>query len=264
MGGKSTYCRSVAIAFIMAQLGSFVPAAEARLPIRDRVFARVGASDDLRGGQSTFMMEMQEVAHIVKYATEDSLVILDEVGRGTGTFDGLSVAWAVSEYLISQLHTKALFATHYLELTQMAQKFANVQNLVLVVEEKGEQIVFLHKILPGSANKSYGIHVARLAGLPEPIIEKATTVLAELEDSKEFRGAGTTVDLVVQERQDQMQLFAEYNQQKNPQKIPEAVIADKAKLNHPILQALLKKNLANMTPIEGLNYLFTIQKQLQE
>ncbi|MEA4892880.1 MAG: DNA mismatch repair protein MutS [Peptococcaceae bacterium] len=181
MGGKSTYCRSVALAFVMAQMGSFVPASEALLAIRDRVFARVGASDDLRGGQSTFMMEMNEVAHILKHATSRSLVILDEVGRGTGTFDGLSVAWAVSEYIISRIRAKTLFATHYLELTQLAELYPTVENLSLVVEEEGESIVFLHKILPGSANKSYGIHVARLAGLPEEVISRARAKLMELE-----------------------------------------------------------------------------------
>ena len=187
MGGKSTFCRSAALAFVMAQVGSFVPAAKAEFPIRDQVFARVGASDDLRGGQSTFMMEMNEVARILSKATEKSLVILDEVGRGTGTYDGFSVAWAVSQYLVRKIKAKTLFATHFLELTELADIFPQVANLSIAVEEEGDKIVFLHKILKGSANKSYGVHVARLAGLPAEVIEDAGAKLRELEDKAPAR-----------------------------------------------------------------------------
>lgn len=247
MGGKSTYCRSVAVAVIMAQLGSFVPATQARIPVRDRVFARVGASDDLRGGQSTFMMEMKEVAHILKYATENSLVILDEVGRGTGTFDGLSVAWAVSEYLVKPLKTKALFATHYLELTQLSNEHPDIQNLSLIVEEKGDNIVFLHKILPGSANKSYGVHVAMLAGLPEAVIYKAKAILSGLEKERAGEG-GLPQGNSTPAAEKQLQLFEAQT------------ISDQ---KQRILDELKSMNLANMTPIEGLNYLYKLQQQLQ-
>jgi len=265
MGGKSTYCRSAAVAVIMAQIGSFVSATKARIPIRDRVFARVGASDDLRGGQSTFMMEMKEVAHILKYATENSLVILDEVGRGTGTFDGLSVAWAVSEYLVNPLKTKALFATHYLELTSLADKHAEIQNRTLVVEEKGDDIVFLHKILPGSASKSYGVHVAMLAGLPETVIERSKAILATLEKEKEE-------DSPVKERhnvvENQLQLFFEDNSIYSPRNNKEQnkQKTDEVKLNNiekEIIKEIKEKDLANITPLESLNYLYSLQKLLK-
>lgn len=255
MGGKSTYCRSVALAFVLAQMGSFIPATEARLPVRERVFARVGASDDLRGGQSTFMMEMKEVAHILKYASSRSLVILDEVGRGTGTYDGFSVAWAVSEYLIEKLNAKTLFATHYLELTKMAESFMQVKNMALLVEEEGERIIFLHKILPGSANKSYGIHVAKLAGLPAWVIDKANQVLSELE-IQQLQATGlpeisSQKDL---HEQDQLQLFSDSLGAGTKPKDFET----------ELLQEIKKKNLMHMTPIEALNYLVRIQKKLVE
>lgn len=269
MGGKSTYCRSVAIAFVMAQLGSFVPASEARIPVRDRIFARVGASDDLRGGQSTFMMEMNEVAHILKHATSESLVVLDEVGRGTGTFDGLSVAWAVSDYMVSHIKAKTLFATHYLELTHMATQNSAVQNLSLVVEEEGDRIVFLHKILPGSANKSYGVHVAKLAGLPDSVIEKAEMILEMLEKNKDKKFSQEDPDAKASpweaEGQDQLQLFAE------PAVVPPvrqkaADMMDSA--GDPnissVIQSLKKKNLMNMSPMEALNFLYKLQQKLHE
>lgn len=269
MGGKSTYCRSVAIAFVMAQMGSFVPASEVRIPVRDRIFARVGASDDLRGGQSTFMMEMNEVAHILKHATPESLVVLDEVGRGTGTLDGLSVAWAVSDYIVGHIKAKTLFATHYLELTQMAAQNAAVQNLSLVVEEEGDRIVFLHKILPGSANKSYGVHVAKLAGLPEPVIEKAEMILEALEKNKEKK-LGQEDPAALDnpwetQGQDQLQLFAE------PAAIPaeqNKSIAHRTSADDPnissVIQSLKKKNLMNLSPMEALNFLYKLQQKLQE
>lgn len=184
MGGKSTYCRSVALAVILAQMGSFVPAKKAVISLRDRVFARVGANDDLRSGQSTFMVEMNEVANILNHATKYSLVILDEVGRGTSTYDGMSMAWAVSEYLIQSLRAKTLFATHYHELTSLSTLYANVQNLSVSVKEKGEEIIFLHKIIAGAADRSYGIQVAKLAGLPLVVIERAKEILANLEKDK--------------------------------------------------------------------------------
>ncbi len=168
MAGKSTYMRQVALIVLMAHIGSFVPAKQATISMVDRIFTRVGASDDLAAGQSTFMVEMHEVAHILKYATRNSLIILDEIGRGTATFDGLSIAWAVAEYLVqhSNFSPKTLFATHYHELTQLQEDFSGLFNLHVGVKERGEDIVFLHKILPGRADRSYGIQVARLAGLP--------------------------------------------------------------------------------------------------
>ena len=281
MGGKSTYCRSVALAFLMAQTGSFIPAASASLPIRDKLFARVGAGDDLRGGQSTFMMEMNEVAHILRNATDRSLVILDEVGRGTGTYDGLSVAWSVSRYLASVIRAKTLFATHYLELTNLAELYPGVKNLSIAVEEEGERIVFLHKILPGSANKSYGVHVARLAGLPEEVIVGATAKLAELEqkrerETRESDGEGreeTTPDAYAYGgvlagpvsgaatgagAATQLSFFSEAA----PSPAHTAKASESADKERRIIGELLKKDLAAMTPIDALNYLYKLQKAL--
>ncbi len=185
MAGKSTYIRQVALMVIMAQMGAFVPAREATLGVVDRVFSRVGASDDLARGRSTFMVEMQETANILHAATPRSLVILDEIGRGTSTYDGLSIAWAVVEYLHETLSAKAktLFATHYHELTQLAHRLPGVQNYNVLVREQGKRIAFLHRIEAGAADRSYGIHVARLAGLPDAVIDRAEDILAALEDA---------------------------------------------------------------------------------
>lgn len=185
MAGKSTYIRTAALITVMAQIGSFVPAQKAVIGIADRIFARVGASDDLSTGQSTFMVEMNEVANILNHATERSLVILDEVGRGTSTFDGISIAWAVSEYLLTQIKARTLFATHYHELTQLQQEFSTASNFSMAVKEEGDKITFLRKVVPGAADRSYGIHVAELAGLPKQVIDRANNLLASLEDSKD-------------------------------------------------------------------------------
>lgn len=181
MAGKSTYLRQTALAVIMAQMGGFVPAAEARLGLVDRVFTRVGAADNLAGGQSTFMVEMNETANILNNATRNSLVILDEVGRGTSTFDGVSIAWAVVEHLHDRIEAKTLFATHYYELTELALSKPRVRNFNIAVREWKEKILFLRKIVPGSADRSYGIQVARLAGLPSEVIGRAQEVLVNLE-----------------------------------------------------------------------------------
>jgi DNA mismatch repair protein MutS len=181
MAGKSTYIRQVALIVLMAQIGSFVPAASAEIGLVDRIFTRVGASDDLARGQSTFMVEMNETSNIVNNATERSLIILDEIGRGTSTFDGLSIAWSVAEFLHDKIKARTLFATHYHELTKLAEERKSVCNLNVAVREWNEQIIFLRKIVPGGADKSYGIQVARLAGLPKEILDRAKEVLAHLE-----------------------------------------------------------------------------------
>jgi DNA mismatch repair protein MutS len=183
MAGKSTYIRQVALIVLMAQIGSFVPAESAEVGLVDRIFTRVGASDDLARGQSTFMVEMNETANIINNATERSLVILDEIGRGTSTFDGLSIAWSVAEFLYDKVKARTLFATHYHELTKLAEDRKGVCNLNVAVREWNEQIIFLRKIIPGGADKSYGIQVARLAGLPKEILARAKEILAHLEDS---------------------------------------------------------------------------------
>ncbi len=181
MAGKSTYIRQVALIVLIAQIGSFVPAASAEIGLVDRIFTRVGANDDLARGQSTFMVEMNETANIVNNATERSLIILDEIGRGTSTFDGLSIAWSVAEFLHDKIKARALFATHYHELTKLAEERSGVFNFNVAVREWNEQIIFLRKIVPGGADKSYGIQVARLAGLPKEILERAKNILAHLE-----------------------------------------------------------------------------------
>ena len=185
MAGKSTYMRQTALIALMAQIGSFVPADEADTCLCDRIFTRVGASDDLASGQSTFMVEMTEVANILRNATKNSLLILDEIGRGTSTFDGLSIAWAVVEYISNTkvLGAKTLFATHYHELTELEGTLSGVNNYCIAVKEQGDDIVFLRKIVKGGADKSYGIQVAKLAGVPAPVIERAKELVEELSDA---------------------------------------------------------------------------------
>ena len=183
MAGKSTYMRQVALITLMAQCGSFVPASSAHIGVVDKIFTRVGASDDLSMGQSTFMVEMMEVATILKEATANSLVILDEIGRGTSTYDGLSIAWAVAEYISDseKCGAKTLFATHYHELTKLEDKLEGVKNYSIAVKEKGEDVIFLRKIIPGGTDESYGVHVAKLAGVPQVVTKRANEILKSLE-----------------------------------------------------------------------------------
>src|SRR5581483_3929161 len=190
MGGKSTYLRQAALIAILAQAGSFVPAESAVLPLVDRIFTRIGASDNLSRGRSTFMVEMTETAMILNTATERSLIVLDEIGRGTATYDGLALAWAVVEYIHSRTRAKTLFATHYHELTELAEQLGGVRNLRVSVKEAGERIIFLRKVEPGKADRSYGIEVARLAGLPQAVIERAREVLKLHEKSEHEVTAG--------------------------------------------------------------------------
>jgi DNA mismatch repair protein MutS len=181
MAGKSTYIRQAALLTLMAQMGSFVPARRATIGVADRIFARVGASDELSRGQSTFMVEMTETARILNTATSRSLVILDEIGRGTSTYDGLSLAWSIVEHIHEAIGCRTLFATHYHELTDLEQQLSGVRNYNVAVKEWEDQVVFLHQIVPGAADKSYGIHVAQLAGVPRSVNERAREVLAWLE-----------------------------------------------------------------------------------
>jgi DNA mismatch repair protein MutS len=181
MSGKSTFIRQVALVTLLAQAGSFVPAKRAVIGIVDRIFTRVGASDELSRGQSTFMVEMTEAANILNNATDKSLVILDEIGRGTSTYDGVSLAWAITEHLHDAVKCRALFATHYHELAQLSETLPHLRNYNVLVQESEQDVVFLHRIAAGSAERSYGIHVAKLAGVPRPVLERATGILAELE-----------------------------------------------------------------------------------
>jgi DNA mismatch repair protein MutS len=241
MGGKSTYLRQTALISILAQMGSFVPAVEAKLPLLDRVFTRIGASDNLARGRSTFLVEMSEVAAILNTATPASLVLLDEVGRGTATFDGLSLAWAVVESLHAGARPRTLFATHYHELTDLEQLLPGVKNVHVSVEESGSEIVFLRRVEPGSADKSYGIEVARLAGLPNDVIVRAREILRRHERVEE-------------------KLTRELSPGAAP---PEPQQASFTAIDEPVLQALRGADLNQLTPLEALNLLAALQKQLQ-
>jgi len=241
MSGKSTYLRQVALIVLMAQMGSFVPADEARIAVVDRIFTRIGAQDEISAGQSTFMVEMVETANILHHATDRSLLILDEIGRGTSTYDGISIAWAVVEYIHNhpRLRAKTLFATHYHELTELADLLPRVRNYNVAVAEDGDRVVFLRKIVPGGADRSYGIHVAGLAGLPRVVIRRAEEILEELE-----RGASRVPGRLGQDTQAQQLLLFRT-------------------VSHPVLEQLKELDLTTMTPLEALNTLYRLQQDLQ-
>ena len=207
MAGKSTYIRQVALLTLLAHTGSFVPAASARIDLVDRIFTRIGASDDLSRGQSTFMVEMTETANILNHATVRSLIVLDEIGRGTSTFDGLSLAWSIVEYLHNQIGAKTLFATHYHELSELSARLARLKNFNVAVREWHDQIVFLRKIVAGGTDKSYGIQVARLAGVPKAVLERAKEILVNLEDS-ELTPEGNVRQARRQENRDKLKQLA--------------------------------------------------------
>ena len=239
MAGKSTYMRQVALITLMAQLGSFVPAREAAISPVDKIFTRIGASDDLVSGQSTFMVEMNEVAHILKYATENSLIILDEVGRGTSTFDGMSIARAVIEYIKQKIHAKTLFATHYHELTTLADSDAQIKNYCVAVKERGNEIIFLRRIKAGGADKSYGIQVAKLAGLPRSVMKRAEIILSELE----------------QEAGHHVTPSASAKPANKPSDATPSLFASQ------LAEELLKLDVTTLTPIEAMNVLYKLQGQ---
>jgi DNA mismatch repair protein MutS len=243
MGGKSTYLRQAALIVIMAQMGSFVPARAVRLGIVDRVFTRIGASDNLARGRSTFMVEMTETAAILHTATARSLILLDEVGRGTSTYDGLAIAWAAIEYLHARVHAKTLFATHYFELTELAEQLSGVKNYHVSVKETGGSVVFLRRVEPGAADRSYGIEVAKLAGLPNEVVVRAREVLAEHE-SAEHRLSGhlTPGSSTAPERPTQLTIFTP--------------------LSQPVLEKLREVDLDRLTPLEALNLLAELKKEI--
>lgn len=190
MAGKSTYMRQTAIIALMAQIGSFVPAKSAHIGVCDRIFTRIGASDDLSGGQSTFMVEMSEVADILSGATKKSLIILDEIGRGTSTYDGMSIARAVLEHVVREIGARTMFATHYHELTELADQLRGVVNMSTAVRKRGDEITFLHRMIAGGADDSYGIEVAKLAGVPDEVIRRAKQILKSLERGEEVKVRG--------------------------------------------------------------------------
>lgn len=275
MAGKSTYMRQTALIVLMAQLGSFVPAAAANIGIVDRIFTRVGASDDLASGQSTFMVEMTEVANILRNATRNSLLILDEIGRGTSTFDGLSIAWAVAEHINNpaNIGAKTLFATHYHEMTQLEGKLPGVNNYCIAVRESGEDIVFLRKIIRGGADKSYGIQVARLAGVPKPVLDRALEIAATLNENEVSERAKMLADRTKETIEGELAATAQTVQERTPahtghrgKKVREDY--EQLSLFAPqedgrVIQELKSLELANMTPLAALNKLYELQEMLK-
>ncbi len=240
MAGKSTYIRQVALIVVLAQIGSYVPAARAHVGLVDRIFTRIGASDDLARGESTFMVEMVEMAHILRKSEERSLLVLDEVGRGTSTFDGVSIAWAICEHLTREAgQPRTLFATHYHELTQLEAHFPGIKNFHITVKEKGDGIVFLRKVMPGGSDRSYGIHVAQLAGIPRAVTQRAQEILQVLES--ESREATEIIE---------------------GQETPQTTLFDLKQQDHPLLEELRKLDLNSMTPLQALNQLAKLKEQL--
>jgi len=233
MGGKSTYMRQTALIVLMAHIGSYVPASRAIIGPIDRIFTRIGASDDLASGRSTFMVEMTEAANILNNATEKSLVLMDEIGRGTSTFDGLSLAWACAEHLAINSRAFTLFATHYFELTSLADEINSVKNVHLDAIEHGDNIVFMHAVKSGAANQSYGLQVARLAGVPKSIIENARKKLRKLEQQ-----SVTSQEKYIEENTGQLELF-----NNNP---------------HPIIEQLQELDIDNMTPRDAHDLLYEL------
>ena len=261
MAGKSTYLRQVALITLMAQMGCFVPAKSAKIGIVDAVYTRVGASDDLFSGQSTFMVEMNEVSEILESATKDSLVILDEIGRGTSTFDGMSIAQAVLEYIVSnKLGAKAMFATHYHELTFIADRLKGVDNFSIAVKKRGDEITFLRRIVKGGADRSYGIEVAALAGVPKSVVKRAKEILAELESGQHpgccngavGKYAGETADTAV------------YSESAKDETENEGVqMSLMSGEQNPVIKILKALDIDTLTPIEAMNALYELKKQAE-
>ena len=253
MAGKSTYMRQTALIVLMAQIGSFVPAEKANIGIVDRIFTRVGASDDLASGQSTFMVEMTEVANILRNATSKSLLILDEIGRGTSTFDGLAIAWAVIEHISNTrlCGAKTLFATHYHELTELEGKIPGVNNYCIAVKEKGDDIVFLRKIVKGGADKSYGIQVAKLAGVPDSVINRAKELVEELSDADI---TAAVKDLTAPKKKQKIV----YDQVDMAQMSLFDTVQD-----NDIVQEIKELDMTNLTPMEAMNILYNLQNKIK-
>jgi DNA mismatch repair protein MutS len=276
MSGKSTYMRQVALITLLAQMGSFVPAEFAEIGIVDRIFTRVGASDDLTTGQSTFMVEMNEVANILNNATNKSLIILDEVGRGTSTYDGLSIAWAVIEYIsdTEKIGAKSLFATHYHELTELEDRLAGIKNYNVAVQEEGEDVIFLRKIIPGGADQSYGIEVAKRAGIPKLVIDRSKEILAKLEEQEEKTIEVTTKDKQKKVKEKKVDNIDSKEKQeedsiKAEMKIKESLAnpAQMALFNtkqSEVLEKLSKLDIMSLNPLEAMNQLYQLQQKAKE
>ena len=264
MSGKSTYLRQTALIVLMSQIGCFVPASAAKIGLVDRIFTRVGASDNLVMGQSTFLVEMNETANILNNATRKSLVILDEVGRGTSTFDGLSIAWAVSEYLLDEkkMGAKTLFATHYHELVELASKYKSAKNYNVAVHEDGEKVTFLRKVVPGGADQSYGIHVARLAGLPHTVIMRAQQILEVLEQ----HNLSVEADSAAEKPQKTTQTMPRPKRRVTRKTLQSdslqmALFTPKT---HPLVEEIRQLELSQMTPLDAVNILYDLKAKAEE
>ncbi len=260
MSGKSVYIRQVALIALMAQMGSFVPAASARIGLADRIFVRAGASDDITQGRSTFLVEMSETGYILRHATPRSLIVLDEVGRGTSTYDGVSIAWAVAEFIHDVLASRTLFATHYHELTRLAAHLEGVRNLTMAIAERGQEIIFLRQVIPGGADKSYGIHVARLAGLPDTVVQRAWTVLQELEGQQREGEGRETKDhppaSILHPSSSVHDLTGAMNYAPSQPQMPDAW--------SEVLRELFALDIANLTPVQALVALNELQRRLRQ
>jgi len=243
MSGKSTYMRQFALIALLHQIGSFVPAAQAELPIFDQIFTRIGAADDLVSGQSTFMVEMVETQEALTRATDRSLILLDEIGRGTSTYDGMALAQAIVEYIASHVGAKTLFSTHYHELTVLEESIDRLANVHVRAVEQDGRVVFLHEVRDGKADQSYGIHVARLADLPDSLIERAQVLLSEFEQTEPVPVTAPVKAPVQEEQIDQLSLFSE---------------AD------PLRETMASLDLINMTPLEALNTLYRLQAEARK
>ena len=256
MSGKSSYLRQVGLIVLLAQIGSFVPAKKAVIGLVDNIFTRVGASDNIASGESTFLVEMHEAANIVNRATLRSLILLDEVGRGTSTFDGISIAWALTEYLHEHIGARTLFATHYHELNELAELFARIKNYKVDVREYGDKVVFLHTVTPGTADHSYGIQVAKMAGLPEELTERAKKILTNLEETQlRPHGTGDVEDL-----EDVLDLNAGGRRKINP-KSQEKVQLTMFEMKDDELRATLNKlDIDSLTPLEALKLLAKLKE----
>ena len=259
MAGKSTYMRQVALIVLMASIGSFVPAKQADIPICDRIFTRVGASDDLASGQSTFMVEMSEVSNILRNATENSLLILDEIGRGTSTFDGLSIAWAVVEYLAREIKAKTLFATHYHELSVLEGKLENVKNYCIAVSKEQGEIQFLRKIMPGGADESYGIDVAKLAGVPAPVLDRAREISAFLNE-KDLSLQHLDFEEALEENFEED--FPEISLKAGETKRKDSAL-ELSKEEKEVLDCIRNDSFESMSPLEAINLLFSLKEKLR-
>jgi DNA mismatch repair protein MutS len=256
MAGKSTYIRQVALITLIAQIGSFVPAKKASIGIVDRIFSRIGASDNLARGESTFMVEMNETANILNNATHRSLIILDEIGRGTSTFDGMSIAWAVAEYISNPeiIGARTLFATHYHELTALASLLPGIKNYNIAVKEWNDQVIFLRKIVEGGADQSYGIQVARLAGLPIQVIQRAKAILADLEQDRKGEAQHHFL------KSEMPPKYSTHRPQRK-QQIPSQQLSLFGERPHPVVTKLKGLDLNKLTPLEALNLLHSLQNE---